>query len=278
MMLDLKTEYKRCWEQITAYEPSEAKEIVFIVFNELLGITKNDLITSKSIPEENLKGIDEILKRINKAEPIQYILGKTWFFEHEFTVNENVLIPRPETEELVQKAISLSPKTVLDLGTGSGCIAISTSLGLPNSAVFAIDISEKALEVAKTNNSKLAAKVNFQKANILNFESPFGDQKFDLIISNPPYIKENEMLEMRANVLNFEPHLALFVSNNDPLIFYKKIAEIGLIYLENNGQILVEINSYLGQETCDVFTNAGYSKVELIQDFFEKDRMVLAKK
>lgn len=278
MMLDLKTEYKRCCEQVKAYEPSEAKEIVFMVFNELLGITKNDLITSKSIPEENLRGIDEILKRINKAEPIQYILGKTWFFEHEFTVNENVLIPRPETEELVQKAISKFPKTVLDLGTGSGCIAISTSLGLPNSAVFAIDISEKALEVAKTNNSKLVAKVNFQKADILNFQSPFGDQKFDLIVSNPPYVKENEMPEMRANVLNFEPHLALFVSNDDPLIFYKKIAEIGQACLENEGHVLVEINSYLGQETCDIFINAGYSKVELIQDFFEKDRMVLAKK
>lgn len=278
MMLDLKTEYKRCCDQISAYEPSEAKEIVFLVFNELWGITKNDLIASKPVLEEQLLSIDDIIKRINKAEPIQYILGKTWFYEHEFFVNENVLIPRPETEELVQKAISLSPKTVLDLGTGSGCIAISTALGLKNAEVFAIDISENALDVAKRNNENLKANVNIQEANILNFESPFGEQKFDLILSNPPYVKENEIPEMRENVLNFEPHLALFVSNEDPLIFYKKIAEIGQIYLENDGQILVEINSYLGQETCDVFTNAGYSKVELIQDFFEKDRMVLAKK
>ncbi len=278
MMLDLKTEYKRCCEQVRAYEPSEAKEIVFMVFNELLRVTKNDLIASKTIYEEQLSGMDDIIKRINNFEPIQYILGKTWFYEHEFFVNENVLIPRPETEELVQKAISLSPKTVLDLGTGSGCIAISTSLGLPNSEVLAIDISKKALEVAKTNNSKLVAKVNFQQADILNFKSPFGDQKFDLILSNPPYVKENEMTEMRANVLNFEPHLALFVSNDDPLIFYKKIAAIGQTYLQNDGQVLVEINSYLGPETCAVFINAGYSSVELIQDFFEKDRMVLAKK
>ena len=278
MMLDLKTEYKRCCEQVRAYEPSEAKEIVFMVFNELLRVTKNDLIASKTISEEQLSGMDDIIKRINNFEPIQYILGKTWFYEHEFFVNENVLIPRPETEELVQKAISLSPKTVLDLGTGSGCIAISTSLGLPNSEVLAIDISNKALEVAKTNNSKLVAKVNFQQADILNFKSPFGDQKFDLILSNPPYVKENEMTEMRANVLNFEPHLALFVSNDDPLIFYKKIAAIGQTYLQNDGQVLVEINSYLGPETCAVFINAGYSSVELIQDFFEKDRMVLAKK
>ena len=278
MMLDLKTEYKRCCEQIKAYEPSEAKEIVFMVFNERLGVTKNDLITSKPISEEQLSGMDDIIKRVNTFEPIQYILGKTWFYEHEIFVNENVLIPRPETEELVEKAISLSPKSVLDLGTGSGCIAISTALGLKHAKVFAIDISENALDVAKKNNENLKANVNIQKADILNFESPFGKRKFDLILSNPPYVKENEMPEMRSNVLNFEPHLALFVSNNDPLIFYKKIAEIGQAFLEDKGHILVEINSYLGQETCDVFTNAGYSKVELIQDFFEKDRMVLAKK
>lgn len=278
MMLDLKTEYKRCCEQIKAYEPSEAKEIVFLVFNELLGVTKNDLIASKSIYKEQLSGMDDIIKRVNTFEPIQYILGKTWFNEHEIFVNENVLIPRPETEELVQKAISLSPKSVLDLGTGSGCIAISTALGIKHAKVFAIDISENALDIAKKNNENLKANVNIQKADILNFESPFGEQKFDLILSNPPYVKENEMPEMRSNVLNFEPHLALFVSNNDPLIFYKKIAEIGQAFLEDKGHVLVEINSYLGQETCDVFTNAGYSKVELIQDFFEKDRMVLAKK
>jgi release factor glutamine methyltransferase len=278
MMLDLKTEYKRCCEQVKAYEPPEAKEIIFMVFNERLGVTKNDLITSKSISEEQLSGMDDIIKRVNTFEPIQYILGKTWFYEHEFFVNENVLIPRPETEELVQKAISLSPKSVLDLGTGSGCIAISTALGLKHAKVFAIDISENALDIAKKNNENLNANVKIQKADILNFESPFGEQKFDLILSNPPYVKENEIPEMRSNVLNFEPHLALFVSNDDPLIFYKKIAEIGQAYLEDKGHVLVEINSYLGPETCDVFTNAGYSKVELIQDFFEKDRMVLAKK
>lgn len=278
MILDLKTEYKRCCEQIKAYEPSEAKEIVFMVFNELLGVTKNDLISSKSILEEYLSGMDAIIRRINNFEPIQYILGKTWFYEDEFFVNENVLIPRPETEELVQKAISLSPKSVLDLGTGSGCIAISTALGLKNVKVFAIDISENALDVAKRNNENLKANVTIQKADILNFESPFGNQKYDLILSNPPYVKQNEMPEMRENVLNFEPHLALFVSNDDPLVFYKKIAEIGQTYLQDEGHVLVEINSYLGQETCEVFKKAGYSKVELIQDFFEKDRMILAKK
>ena len=278
MMLDLKTEYKRCFEQITAYEPSEAKEIAFMVFNELLGITKNDLIASKSINEEQLSEMDNIIKRVNTFEPIQYILGKTWFYEHSFMVNENVLIPRPETEELVQRALRLSPKTILDLGTGSGIIAISTALGLKNVEAFAIDISDNALEIAKRNNENLKANVIIQKADILNFESPFGKQKFDLIVSNPPSVKENEMTEVRENVISFEPHLALFVSDENPLIFYKKIAEIGLVYLENNGHVLVEINSYFGQETCDVFTNAGYSKVELIQDFFGKDRMVLAKK
>jgi release factor glutamine methyltransferase len=278
MMLDLKTEYRRFCEKITAYEPSEAKEIAFIVFNELLGISKNDLIASKSIAENDLSGFDEILRRINSSEPIQYVLGKTWFYEHEFLVDENVLIPRPETEELVQKAIDIAPKTVLDMGTGSGCIAISIALGLEGTRAFGVDISEKALKVAKNNNKRLSANVVFEKADILNFKSPFGEQKFDLIVSNPPYVKENEIPEMRANVLKFEPHLALFVSDNDPLIFYRKVAEIGREYLTENGQILVEINSYLGIETLEVFEKSGYIEVKLIQDFFGKDRMVLAKK
>lgn len=277
-MLDLRTEYRRCHEQITSYEPSEAKEIAFVVFRELLGITKNDLIISKEITEVELSKIAEIIKRVNDSEPIQYILGKEWFCENEFFVNENVLIPRPETEELVQKALALSPKSVLDLGTGSGCIAISIALGLRNAEVFAVDISEKAIDVALKNNTNLSADVKIQKADILSFESPFGNQKFDLIVSNPPYVKENEMPEIRANVLCFEPHLALFVSDLDPLIFYKSIAAIGQDLLEPQGHVLVEINSYLGPETCEVFTKSGYSKVELFQDFFGKDRMIWAQK
>lgn len=277
-MLDLRTEYNKLCQQIIAYEPSEAKEIAFLVFNHIFGITKTDLISSMQISEEKLVDINEIIFRINKSEPIQYILEKEWFYGHEFYVNSDVLIPRPETEELVEKAINLKPKTVLDLGTGSGCIPISLALALKESEVFAIDISEKALAVAKANAKKLSANVNFQIANILDFENPFSGNTFDLILSNPPYVKENEKGEIRKNVLDFEPHLALFVKSDDPLVFYKKIAEIGRDLLNENGHILVEINSYLGKETCEVFEKLGYSEVNLIQDFFGKDRMILSKK
>ena len=277
-MLDLRTEYNKLCQQIIAYELSEAKEIAFLVFNHIFGITKTDLISSMPISEEKLVDINEIIFRINKSEPIQYILEKEWFYGHEFYVNSDVLIPRPETEELVEKAINLKPKTVLDLGTGSGCIPISIALALKESEVFAVDISEKALTVAKANAIKLGANVNFKIANILDFENPFSGNTFDLIVSNPPYVKENEKGEIRKNVLGFEPHLALFVKDDDPLAFYIKIAEIGRDLLNENGHILVEINSYLGKETCEVFEKLGYSEVKLIQDFFGKDRMILSKK
>ncbi|MCP9770702.1 peptide chain release factor N(5)-glutamine methyltransferase [Lacihabitans sp. LS3-19] len=273
-MLDLKTEYQKICEALKVYDKEEAKEIAFLLLNHLLGISKNDIITSKTVKEAEMKDLGTYIERLNNWEPLQYITNKTWFFEHDFFVDQNVLIPRPETEELVSLAIALKPKTVLDLGTGSGCIPISIALTLENSRVFAIDISENALKVAQKNTSNLNANVKFEKASILDFENPFDTAEFDLIISNPPYVKENEKPEIRQNVLNFEPHLALFVTDNDPLIFYKKIAEIGLKHLKQNGCILVEINTYLGPETCEVFRNAGFSKVELIKDFFEKDRMI----
>ena len=275
-MLDLKTEYQKLCNALINYEKDEAKEIAFLLLKHLLGISKNDIISSKSIREEELGGLDTYIERLNNWEPIQYITNKAWFFDHEFFVDQNVLIPRPETEELVNLAISLNPKTVLDLGTGSGGIPISIALRMANSEVFAIDISENALKVAQKNALSLKADVHFENANILDFENPFEIREFDLIISNPPYVKENEKPEIRQNVLNFEPHLALFVTDNDPLIFYKKIAEIGLKHLNQNGCILVEINTYLGPETSEVFREAGYAKVELIKDFFEKDRMILA--
>jgi release factor glutamine methyltransferase len=273
-MLDLKTEYQKLYEALKVYEKEEAKEIAFLLLNHILGISKTNLVTSKSIKEAELKDLDAYIKRLNDWEPLQYIINKAWFCEHEFFVDKNVLIPRPETEELVNLAIAIKPKTVLDLGTGSGCIPVSLALALKNAEVFAIDISEDALKVAQKNAVDLHANVQFGKANLLDYENPFGTKEFDLIISNPPYVKENEKSGIRQNVLNFEPHLALFVENNDPLIFYEKIAKIGLKHLSQNGCILVEINASLGPETCEVFLNAGFSKVEMIEDFFEKNRMI----
>ena len=273
-MLDLKTEYQKLYEALKVYEKEEAKEIAFLLLNHILGISKTNLVTSKSIKEAELKDLGAYIKRLNNWEPIQYIINKAWFCNLPFFVDKNVLIPRPETEELVNLGIAIKPKTVLDLGTGSGCIPISLALALKNAEIFAIDISEDALILAQKNAVDLHASVQFGKANILDYENPFGTKEFDLIISNPPYVKENEKSGIRQNVLNFEPHLALFVENKDPLIFYEKIAKIGLKHLTQNGCILVEINAYLGSETCEVFLNAGFSKVELIKDFFEKSRMI----
>lgn len=260
--------------KITAYPKEESREIGIIWLQKVLDISKTDLFFSEEeIDDSNLK-IEETIEKLNQNEPIQYILEEAWFRDRPFFVNKDVLIPRPETEEIIDLVKSENPKTILDLGTGSGCISISLALELPESKVSAVDISENALAVALKNAANLNANVNFQKGDILNFVSPFEHQSFDLIVSNPPYVKENEKTEMRANVLAFEPHLALFVEDQDPLLFYRHIAQIGLKYLNKSGLIVVEINSYLGKETKASFESYGYMKVELIQDFLGRDRFM----
>ena len=260
--------------KITAYPKEESREIGIIWLQKVLDISKTDLFFSEEeIDDSNLK-IEETIEKLNQNEPIQYILEEAWFRDRPFFVNKDVLIPRPETEEIIDLVKSENPKTILDLGTGSGCISISLALELPESKVSAVDISENALAVALKNAANLNANVNFQKGDILNFVSPFEHQSFDLIVSNPPYVKENEKTEMRANVLAFEPHLALFVDDQDPLLFYRHIAQIGLKYLNKSGLIVVEINSYLGKETKACFESYGYMKVELIQDFLGRDRFM----
>jgi release factor glutamine methyltransferase len=260
--------------KITAYPLEEAREIGIIWLQKVLDISKTDINFSEIEVDENSFNIEETIQRLNQNEPIQYILGEAWFRDRPFVVNKNVLIPRPETEEIIDLIKAVNPKTILDLGTGSGCIPISLALEIPNAQVYAIDISEGALQVATQNKANLKANVNFKKGDILNFVSPFEEQKFDVIVSNPPYVKNDEKTEMRANVLAFEPHLALFVENEDPLLFYRHIAQIGLKYLNENGFIVVEINSYLGKETKACFESYGYLKVELIQDFLGRDRFI----
>jgi release factor glutamine methyltransferase len=260
--------------KINAYPLEEAREIGIIWLQKVLDISKTDINFSEIGVDENSFNIEETIQRLNQNEPIQYILGEAWFRDRPFVVNKNVLIPRPETEEIIDLIKAVNPKTILDLGTGSGCIPISLALEILNAGVYAIDISEGALQVSTQNNANLKANVNFKKGDILNFVSPFEEQKFDVIVSNPPYVKNDEKTEMRANVLAFEPHLALFVENEDPLIFYRHIAQIGLKYLNENGFIVVEINSYLGKETKACFESYGYLKVELIQDFLGRDRFI----
>jgi len=213
--------------------------------------------------------------------PVQYLLGITSFYGLDFNVNSSVLIPRPETEELVewilesQKPIVESDKSrILDIGTGSGCIAISLAKNIPQGQVFAIDVSEKALATAKKNAEINKVVVTFINQNIL--ETDDLEQQFDVIVSNPPYVRNLEKKEIKKNVLDNEPHLALFVEDNDALIFYKKIAELAQKNLAPSGQLFFEINQYLGKETVALLAEMSFKNIELRKDIYGNDRMIKA--
>lgn len=275
-MRSLKEVYEKVCAEIWFYSKDEAREIAFLLLQKLWGISRTDLLMGETDRETD--SLEFYIERINQGEPVQYILGEAWFMNRRFEVNPSVLIPRPETEEMVSRVASLTPATILDLGTGCGCIPVTLALEIPEAHVYAIDISDHALATAESNARMHQARVTFAHASMLNFENPFETAQFDLIISNPPYVKENEKPEMRKNVLDFEPHLALFVPDQDPLVFYRHIAEAGLRYLAPNGSVWVEINSHLGEETAATFREAGYSHVRLLKDFFGKERFLEIKK
>lgn len=281
--------YDNLLQQITTYESQEAKEIVFWLMEFYFGLRKIDILGDKSFE----KAIDwtNIIERLNNNEPIQYILGETEFYGRRFLVNDSVLIPRPETEELVkyiidkqknQFSVKRKQLSILDIGTGSGCIAISLAKELPNFIVSAYDISKNALETAKKNAELNKADVNFEKVDILKppfihslFQYPLR-HSFNIIVSNPPYVTKQEIYRMQKNVLDFEPHLALFVEDSEPLIFYEAIANFAFNNLTDNGLVAVEINEALGEETANVFRRKGFSEVEIIKDMHQKDRFVSA--
>jgi release factor glutamine methyltransferase len=224
---------------------------------------------------------NSILEQLKKEIPIQYLLGKTSFYGLDFEVNKNVLIPRPETEELVEWIIRdcFFPRNdkdskILDIGTGSGCIAISLAKNIPNATIFAIDISEKALATAKKNAEINSVNVIFIEKNIL--ETVDLEQQFDVIVSNPPYVRELEKQEIKKNVLDNEPHLALFVEDNDALVFYRKIAELAQKNLSEKGQLFFEINQYLGMETVNLLEKMNFKNIELRKDIYGNDRMIKA--
>jgi release factor glutamine methyltransferase len=223
----------------------------------------------------------EALSKLKKEIPIQYILGETEFFDLKFKVNNKVLIPRPETEELIEWVLKNSKlKTqnsklnILDIGTGSGCIAISLAKNLPNAEVYAIDISSEAIKIAQKNAEINKVSVNFIETDILKIEEL--QYTFDIIVSNPPYVRELEKEKMHQNVLANEPHLALFVENDNPLLFYDKIADLAKSYLTKNGNLYFEINQYLGKETVDLLKSKGFNTIELKKDLFDVDRMIKA--
>lgn len=265
------------------YDEMEIESFFYIILEQFHNKKRIDLALQPEMEMDALQLLrwETVLSELKKEKPIQYILGETEFYGLRFRVNENTLIPRPETEELVELIISdnqitknTNSLTILDIGTGSGCIAICLAKNLSNAKVSAIDVSEKALEMAKKNAEINEVNVNFILADVLKLSTL--QEKYDVIVSNPPYVRNLEKHEIKPNVLEFEPHLALFVEDDDALIFYRKIAELALKNVLENGKLYFEINQYLGKETVELLENLGFKNVKLIKDIYENDRMVSA--
>lgn len=313
-------EFKKVFteELSSIYPKSEIDTFFFFLMEEYLDFQRIDTVTKQDflIPSERLILLNKATERLKKEEPIQYILGKTEFYGLPFLVNENTLIPRPETEELVEWILSevkekrqkvkvsnssltfnLKPLNLLDIGTGTGCIPISLKKNLPDATISAIDVSKEALKIAEENAKLNSVKINFIETDILNIgnlnviasktkqsnqneitssKTPRNDVKFDIIVSNPPYVRKLEKVEIKNNVLENEPHLALFVDDDNPLIFYNKIADLAKKHLTKNGLLFFEINQYLGKETVAMLKGKGFKNIELRKDFVGNDRMIKA--
>jgi len=264
------------------YDLEEAESFFYLVLEDKKKLKRIDLALNPeaAFSEGEIAQWNEILEKLKQYIPVQYILGKAHFYGLEFEVNENVLIPRPETEELVDWIISNNSNSanlkILDIGTGSGCIAISLAKNLPQVNVSAIDVSEKALSTAQKNAENNQVKIDFQFKDILKTEDL--EQQFDIIVSNPPYVRNLEKEEIKQNVLDHEPHLALFVDDHDALVFYRKIAELAQKNLSPNGQLYFEINQYLGKEMMDLLEKNGFQQMELRKDIYGNHRMVFGRK
>ena len=266
-------------------DEQEIESFFFILTEYLHNLKRVDLALNPNfeLSDAEVKKWNAILADLQQEKPIQYITGEAWFYGLQFEVNENTLIPRPETEELVewiiesQKSKVQSQKCeILDIGTGTGCIPISLKTNLPQANVSAIDVSEKALEVAKRNAVSNKVDISFIQADILEVEDL--NQHFDIIVSNPPYVRNLEKQEIKKNVLDYEPHLALFVEDTDALLFYRKIAQLALKNLAPNGLLFFEINQYLGKETVELLENFGFKNIELKKDIYGNDRMIRCEK
>ena len=262
------------------YSEGEARAVAFLVMEEAFGVSRTDIYADKvrQFSQDERERLDNMCKQlVEEQQPVQYVVGAEWFMGRRFRVTPDVLIPRPETEELVRWAIDLmrgkQGVQIVDAGTGSGCIGVSLALELPEAAVCAIDLSEGALTVAKENAQKLGARVRFHQADMLQ-PWDFLTQNGDLIVSNPPYICQREAEEMEQNVLRHEPHTALFVPDDDPLRFYRALAREAMLHLRPGGWLLVEINRAFAQETARLLEDAGLKNVEIRRDDFGNERMV----
>jgi release factor glutamine methyltransferase len=278
---------KKFWEELTPlYDEREARAVTRLVLETLLQLNPTQLSFERFrlLTTYQQHELQQILTRLTTGEPVQYVLGEADFYGLKFKVNQHVLIPRPETEELVEWIVSdfgfeISPARpsggdlrLLDIGTGSGCIPIVLSTKLPHARVEAIDVSELALQVAEENNRLNGTSVQFRKVDILSEELP--PQTYDVTVSNPPYITEAEKNTLHKNVLNFEPHLALFSFDEDGLKFYRRIAQLAATALKPNGKIYFEIHRDKAEEVALILTEAGYRNVELRKDLGGNNRMV----
>lgn len=262
------------------FPPTEIESFFYILVDHYLGRRRIDvaLEPDMEVSEGQMAKFEKALLRLQDHEPIQYITGKTEFYGLEFYVDKNVLIPRPETEELVEWIISDHKNSnkelrILDIGTGSGCIPVSLAKNLPDSVVSSFDISTEAIAMAKKNADLNNTRVNFQNIDILSLDNL--EERFDIIVSNPPYVRELEKKDMHRNVLDFEPKLALYVEDVRPLVFYEKIASLAMTSLEPSGALYFEINQYLSEETKTMVENLGF-EAELKKDIFGNYRMLKA--
>ncbi|HLF47291.1 MAG TPA: peptide chain release factor N(5)-glutamine methyltransferase [Chitinophagaceae bacterium] len=265
-------------------DPGETKNIAELALEKISGLSKTEQIKYKEtlFNADQIDFLEKIISRLKQQEPIQYILGEAWFAGMKFKVNKSVLIPRPETEELVEwivhEAGGTKPeiRNILEVGTGSGCIAIAIKKKLQPVSLSAIDVCSEAIFTATENAIALETDIEFILLDFLDEKNWNGLGKFDVIVSNPPYVRQNEKQTMHKRVVDFEPSLALFVPDNDALLFYKKLADFAKMHLTEGGKLFVEINETLGKEVSTLFQTKGFNSIEIRNDMQGKERMVKA--
>lgn len=267
---------------VQKFSEREAEQLLRILFEDLFGLDRMKILMTPtlSIDEIQYHQMEMAVADLLNDKPIQYVTGIAEFCDLKFKVNESVLIPRPETEEMVQKIVAqdIHPKRIWDIGTGSGCIAVSLAKHFADAEIFAFDVSEKALHVAESNAYLNNVKVHFIHDDVLNPHSEIFSQPVDLVVSNPPYVCEKERKSMENNVLDWEPENALFVPDNDPLLFYRQILHLASAQLTENGQVWLEINEAFGAEMLSLCRECDFGKAEILNDFAEKPRFCRAGK